>query len=129
MAARGVTVKDVASNDFIAAYAKFLKRSGKIDVPKWADIVKTAPHKELAPYDPDWYFVRAGKSHCFFLRGERKAKILRFLEERSPSRLRVALRLLILRVFNFFRFFFVFFFRHRRALLFLFVFCICFDSC
>eukprot|EP01116_Phalansterium_solitarium_P018614 TRINITY_DN49_c2_g1_i1.p2 TRINITY_DN49_c2_g1~~TRINITY_DN49_c2_g1_i1.p2 ORF type:complete len:167 (+),score=23.81 TRINITY_DN49_c2_g1_i1:45-503(+) len=59
MAARGVTVKDVSSNDFIAAYAKFLKRSGKIDVPKWADIVKTAPHKELAPYDPDWYFVRA----------------------------------------------------------------------
>jgi len=58
-AARGVTVKDVSANDFITAYAKFLKRSGKIEVPKWADIVKTATFKELAPYDPDWYYIRA----------------------------------------------------------------------
>jgi small subunit ribosomal protein S19e len=25
------------------------------------DIVKTGTFKELAPYDPDWYFIRAGK--------------------------------------------------------------------
>jgi len=56
---RGVTVKDVAAQDFVIAYAAHLKRIGKIEVPKWADLVKTATHKELAPYDPDWYYIRA----------------------------------------------------------------------
>lgn len=57
---RGITVKDVPATDFIAAYAKFLKRTGKVQVPKWVDVIKTGVHKELAPYNPDWYFVRAG---------------------------------------------------------------------
>merc|ERR1712087_156839 len=55
---RGVNVKDVASHDFVVAYASHLKRIGKIEVPKWADLVKTASFKELAPYDPDWYYIR-----------------------------------------------------------------------
>ena len=54
------TVKEVASNDFILAYAKHLKRTGKMELPKWADLAKTGAYKELAPYDPDWYYVRAG---------------------------------------------------------------------
>ena len=58
---RGVTVKDVAAQDFVIAYAAHLKRIGKIEVPKWADLVKTAAFKELAPYDQDWYYIRAGK--------------------------------------------------------------------
>lgn len=45
---------------FITAYASHLKRSGKLEVPTWVDIVKTGSFKELAPYDPDWYYVRAG---------------------------------------------------------------------
>lgn len=45
---------------FISAYASHLKRSGKLEVPTWVDIVKTGPFKELAPYDADWYYVRAG---------------------------------------------------------------------
>ena len=32
-----------------------------MELPEWTDIVKTATFKELAPYDPDWYFIRAGK--------------------------------------------------------------------
>ena len=56
---RGVTVKDVSPNDFVIAYAAHLKRIGKIEVPKWTDLVKTGSFKELAPYDPDWYYVRA----------------------------------------------------------------------
>jgi small subunit ribosomal protein S19e len=36
-----------------------LKNNDKFVVPKWAEIVKTGVSKELAPYDPDWYFVRA----------------------------------------------------------------------
>lgn len=29
-------------------------------MPTWVDIVKTGSFKELAPYDPDWFYVRAG---------------------------------------------------------------------
>ncbi|CAA6657409.1 unnamed protein product [Spirodela intermedia] len=53
------TVKDVSPHDFVRAYASHLKRSGKVELPPWTDIVKTGVHKELAPYDPDWYYVRA----------------------------------------------------------------------
>lgn len=52
---------------FIVAYASHLKRSGKLEVPTWVDIVKTGSFKELAPYDPDWYYVRAGALHSVHL--------------------------------------------------------------
>ena len=54
-----VTVKDVAAAKFIDAFAQHLKRQGRFEIPKWADIVKTGKHKELAPYDPDWLYVRS----------------------------------------------------------------------
>ena len=54
-----ITVRDVPAPAFIAAYAEVLKNNDKFVVPKWADVVKTGVHKELAPYDPDWYFIRA----------------------------------------------------------------------
>ena len=66
----GVTVKDVASHDFVIAYAAHLKRIGKIEVPKWADLVKTGTTRELAPYDPDWYYIRAAAiARRVYLRG------------------------------------------------------------
>lgn len=34
-----------------------------MELPEWTDIVKTARFKELAPYDPDWYYVRAGEAY------------------------------------------------------------------
>ncbi|KAK6921926.1 Ribosomal protein S19e, partial [Dillenia turbinata] len=40
------TVKDVSPHEFI-------------ELPPWNDIVKTAAFKELSPYDPDWYYIRA----------------------------------------------------------------------
>ncbi len=49
-----------SAHEFITAYASHLKRSGKLEVPVWVDLVKTGSFKELAPYDPDWYYVRAG---------------------------------------------------------------------
>ncbi|PPQ63622.1 hypothetical protein CVT24_004375 [Panaeolus cyanescens] len=52
-------VRDVSADQFISAYASHLKRSGKLEVPVWVDLVKTGSFKELAPYDPDWYYVRA----------------------------------------------------------------------
>ena len=59
---KGLTVKDVPASKFIPALAKHFKKKwedGKLEVPEWTDRVKTATHKELAPYNPDWYFVRA----------------------------------------------------------------------
>ncbi|GAA5820212.1 hypothetical protein JCM10212_006783, partial [Sporobolomyces blumeae] len=52
-------VRDVSAEAFIAAYSSHLKRSGKLDVPIWVDIVKTGTGKELAPYDADWFYVRS----------------------------------------------------------------------
>merc|ERR1712097_234100 len=51
--------QDVPADDFIKACADFLKRQPKFDVPKYHDIVKTGTLKELAPYDEDWFYVRA----------------------------------------------------------------------
>jgi len=55
----GVTVKSVAADEFIAAYAKHLKASGKIIPPAWAEYCKTGSGKELSPINPDWYYIRA----------------------------------------------------------------------
>lgn len=52
-------VRDVAADLFIQEYAEHLRRSGKIELPTWVDIVKTGAYKELAPYDETWFYVRA----------------------------------------------------------------------
>lgn len=39
--------------------ALFLKKSGKMKLPEWVDYVKLGPHKELAPVNDDWYYMRA----------------------------------------------------------------------
>ncbi|MBA0824995.1 hypothetical protein Goarm_021623, partial [Gossypium armourianum] len=31
-----------------------------IELPPWTDVVKGGKLKELPPYDPDWYYIRAG---------------------------------------------------------------------
>ncbi|KAI3440579.1 uncharacterized protein J3R85_003342, partial [Psidium guajava] len=47
-----------------------LFRSPQIELPHWTDIVKTATFKELAPYDPDWYYIRAASmARKIYLRG------------------------------------------------------------
>jgi hypothetical protein len=53
-----------SAESFITAYSSHLKRSGKLEIPTWVDIVKTGSQKELAPYDPDWFYVRAGECHA-----------------------------------------------------------------
>eukprot|EP01035_Chromulina_nebulosa_P019163 gene19163-25006_t len=54
-----ITVRDVQADKFIAAFADSLKNNDKFVVPKWVDLVKTGVNRELAPYDPDWYYIRA----------------------------------------------------------------------
>jgi len=58
-APRGICVRDIPAKTFIAAYAEHLKNSDKFELPVWADTVKTAVFKELAPYGDDWYYIRA----------------------------------------------------------------------
>ena len=57
----GCTVKDVDQGDFVKALAVFFKSGGKMKIPDWVDLVKLGIHKELAPYDQDWFYTRAGK--------------------------------------------------------------------
>uniref|UniRef100_A0A8P0SUW8 40S ribosomal protein S19 n=2 Tax=Canis lupus familiaris TaxID=9615 RepID=A0A8P0SUW8_CANLF len=65
----GVTVKDV-NQEFIRALAAFLKKSGKLKVPEWVDTVKLVKHKELAPYDENWFYTRAASTaQHLYLRG------------------------------------------------------------
>jgi len=66
----GVTVKDVPAKEFIAEYAKFLKKGNKIRIPEWADYYKTACYKDLAPLDSDWLYIRAASvAYQLYMRG------------------------------------------------------------
>jgi small subunit ribosomal protein S19e len=49
-----------------------------MELPEWVDIVKTARFKELPPYDPDWYYTRAGEGSCFFTKIIYKLLLSRF---------------------------------------------------
>lgn len=71
MASRsGATVKDVPAQVFITTFAAHLKKSGKIELPEWHDLVKTAVFKEMPPINADWYFVRAASiARKVYLRG------------------------------------------------------------
>lgn len=56
---RGRIVKDVPADRFVVALAEHFKKSDKLKVPQWAEIVKTGAYKELPPVNPDWFFIRA----------------------------------------------------------------------
>merc|ERR1711972_226145 len=64
------TVKDVEADKFITAFAQHLKRQGRFEIPKWADVVKTSKAKELPPSDPDWLYTRtASMVRKIYIRG------------------------------------------------------------
>ncbi|PRP80753.1 hypothetical protein PROFUN_11493 [Planoprotostelium fungivorum] len=72
------SVRDVSADKFIEAYARHLKRSGRINVPKWADIVKTGAYKEQGPTNPDWYYIRlASVARRLYLKGGLGVGLLR----------------------------------------------------
>nr|P39698.1 RecName: Full=Small ribosomal subunit protein eS19S; AltName: Full=40S ribosomal protein S19S [Ascaris suum]CAA82999.1 ribosomal protein S19S [Ascaris suum] len=66
------SVKDVDQHEIVRYIAGFLKKSGKVKVPEWSDLVKLGITKELAPVDSDWYYVRT-------------ASVARRLYIRSPT--------------------------------------------
>ena len=55
------TAKDVEAMKLIQAYADFLKRSGKIELPKMHDIMRTRVFSDYIPLDEDWYYIRCGR--------------------------------------------------------------------
>ena len=66
----GATVKDVPAQEFVSALAAHFKKTQKLNVPAWHDLIKTATYKELCPQDPDWYYVRAASvARKIYLRG------------------------------------------------------------
>jgi len=71
MEAKGVTVKDVPAHVFVNALAQHLKKTTKLELPEWHDIVKTGTFKELCPQDPDWYYIRAASMarHLYLRQG------------------------------------------------------------
>ncbi|XP_071957432.1 small ribosomal subunit protein eS19-like isoform X2 [Antedon mediterranea] len=70
MSAGGCTVKDVDQHEFVKALAAFFKKSGKMKIPDWVDMVKLGVHKELSPYDADWYYIRAASvARHLYMRG------------------------------------------------------------
>ncbi|XP_067934965.1 small ribosomal subunit protein eS19-like [Watersipora subatra] len=52
-------VKDVDQQKFVVALAAFFKKSGKMKPMNNSDIIKLAHFKQMAPNDPDWFYVRA----------------------------------------------------------------------
>lgn len=69
---RSTSLKDVDQHAIVYEIATFLKKSNKVKVPDYSDVVKLGKFKELAPIDQDWYFIRA-------------ASIARRLYIRSPA--------------------------------------------
>ncbi|VDD97347.1 unnamed protein product [Enterobius vermicularis] len=69
---KSTSVKDVDQHEIVRQIAMFLKKSGKVKVPEWSDLVKLGCNKELAPVDPDWYYTRT-------------ASVARRLYIRSPT--------------------------------------------
>ncbi|KAI9224125.1 ribosomal protein S19 [Blastocladiella britannica] len=65
------TVKDVSAPEFISAFSAHLKKGGKIVVPEWMELAKTATFKEHGPQDADFYYVHiaAVARHVYMRRG------------------------------------------------------------
>jgi len=52
------SIKDAETGKFVVALAAYLKKTGKVSVPDWVDVVKLSRGNELCPSDPDWYYIR-----------------------------------------------------------------------
>ena len=52
------SVKDVMAHPLILEVAKDLKENKGVLMPEFAVFVKTGSHREKAPANPDWWFIR-----------------------------------------------------------------------
>ena len=52
------SVTDVPADRLISVVAGKLRNMDGIDPPEWTSYVKTGVHKEKAPVDTDWWYIR-----------------------------------------------------------------------
>ncbi|MHA1616024.1 MAG: 30S ribosomal protein S19e [Candidatus Njordarchaeales archaeon] len=50
---------DVPPSALIKKLAERLKEIPQIKMPEWARFIKTGPHRERPPIQPDWWYLRA----------------------------------------------------------------------
>ena len=65
------TMFNVSPQELIEKVKEDLKKINEIHPPSWAPFVKTGLHKERAPSQEDWWYIRA-------------ASVLRFISVRGP---------------------------------------------
>ena len=53
-----ITALDVETNKLLKAVAEKLKEDNLVSPPEWVGFVKTGPHKERAPQDEKFWYVR-----------------------------------------------------------------------
>jgi len=54
-----ITPYDVPASKLIEKLAKYLKDNvDDVTPPSWASVVKTGPHVERQPQNPDWWYIR-----------------------------------------------------------------------
>jgi small subunit ribosomal protein S19e len=53
-----LTVRDIPANVLIRRLSQDLKSRKEIEPPEWVPYIKTGAHKERAPDNPDWWYVR-----------------------------------------------------------------------
>lgn len=73
-----MSIKDVHPQNLTRKLTEELKELEEIEPPEWSEYVKTGPHKERPPSQPDWWYRRS-------------ASVLRRVYENGPigvSRLR-----------------------------------------
>lgn len=51
--------EDVPASALLPRLAAELKSQGVVTPPPWAAFVKTGVHKQQAPVDPDWWYLRS----------------------------------------------------------------------
>ncbi|MHA1589880.1 MAG: 30S ribosomal protein S19e [Candidatus Njordarchaeales archaeon] len=65
-----LTPYDVPPSYLIKKLAERLKQIPQIRMPEWAKFVKTGPHRERPPIQPDWWYLRAASVlYQVFIRG------------------------------------------------------------
>ncbi|KAF8373426.1 hypothetical protein PRIPAC_79855 [Pristionchus pacificus] len=52
------SVKDVDQDEVVKRIAHF-KQTGMVKVPEWSDLVKRGVTEDMAPVNPDWYYIRS----------------------------------------------------------------------
>lgn len=73
---KGIIVYDVNSQKYIKTLAGFFKEKNIIKPPAWAGIVKTANSNEIAPLDPDYFYIRAAAiARIFYVKSKDKKNI------------------------------------------------------